>query len=214
MTASIARYLKDFGEPQPAVPPVLGDDFGAGFQGGIEDFPTVLDEPMDIEAERAEAYAKGHAAASEELQRQWAEERGELLAAHAAELDALRERYEVQAVAMIEARFQEVATATAEAVSDQTAKILAPLLEEVLAAKAVADMAGLIRAAVLEGDVGTLTVRGPAHMYEKLQSALGGETPLLRHVEAPDLDIAVDIGETVLVTRMSAWAASLRKVLG
>ena len=213
MTASIARYLRDFGEPQPAAPPTLGEDFGAGFPDEIASFPAVLEEPVDIEAERAEAYAKGHEAASEELQRQWAEEREQLLATHATELLALREELEVQAAAAIETRLREIAGATAEAVGSQTARMLAPLLDEALAGKAVAELAELVRAAALEGEVGTLTVRGPAGLYEKLKSALGEAIPL-RHVEAPDLDITLDIGETVLVTRMSAWASSLKKVLG
>ena len=213
MSASLARYLKDFSEPHAPPLPLLADGFGDGFEDDPA-FPTVVEEPVDIEAERAEAYAKGHDAASEELQQRFDEERQALLTAHAEEMAALREKYETEAAAMIAAGLEGIAGLTAQAVSDQTARILSPLLDEALVAKAISDMADIIRSALLEGDVGTLTVRGPLHLFEKLKTALGEPTPLLRHIEAPDLDIAVDIGESALVTRMSAWLASLKKVLG
>jgi hypothetical protein len=46
-----------------------------------------------------------------------------------------------------------------------------------------------------------------------LQAHLGEEAALLRHIEAQDVDLTVTIGESVLVTRMSAWAVSLREIL-
>ena len=212
MSASLARYLKDFSEPQSLPLPLMADGFADSVDEDLA-LPAVVEAPVDIEAERAEAYSRGHEAASEELQQRFGEERQALIAAHAEEIAALRERYEAEAAASIAAGLQEIAAATAQAVSDQTAVILAPLLDEALVAKAVSDMADLIRDAMLEGDVGTVNVRGPLHLFEKLKAALGASAPLLRHVEAPDLDISVDIGESALVTRMSAWSASLKKVL-
>ncbi|MFB9950178.1 hypothetical protein ACFFP0_15050 [Rhizobium puerariae] len=213
MSASLARYLKDFSEPETVSLPMMVEGFADSADDDMA-FPSVIESPVDVEAERAEAYSKGYETASEELQRRFEDERQALLAAHAEELAALRERYETETAAVISVRFQEIAGLTAHAISDQTARLLAPLLDEALAAKAVSDMADIIRGAMLDGDLGTLTVRGPLHLFEKLKAALGEPTPLLRHIEAPDLDIAVDIGETALVTRMSAWSASLKKVLG
>lgn len=213
MNASLARYLKDFSEPRTVPLPAMADVFPAGLEDDLA-LPAVVEERIDIEAERAEAYAKGHEAASEELRQSFEEERQALLAAHAEELATLREKHEAEIAETIAARIREIAQLTAQAVSDQTASILAPLLDEALVAKAVSDMADIIRTAMLEGDAGTLSVHGPQHLFEKLQTALGAPAPLLRHVEAPDLDITVDIGETALVTRMSAWSASLKKVLG
>lgn len=214
MSASLARYLKDFSEPETLPVPMIETDFGGmSFDDDLA-LPTVVEAPVDLETERNDAYAKGYVAASDELQQRFDEERAELLAVHAQEMAALREQYETEAAATIAAKFQEIASQTAQAISDQTARILSPLLDEALVARAISDMADIIRTAMLDGELGTLTVRGPAHLFEKLKTALAEPSLVWRHVEAPDLDISVDIGETALVTRMSAWSASLKKVLG
>ncbi|MGF9562848.1 hypothetical protein [Neorhizobium sp. JUb45] len=214
MSASIARYLKDFGEPQPA-PAMLTPEFDLGGMSDDFDFPAVEEEPaVDVAAERAEAHAEGFEAAHAEVMQKWADDKQALEAAHAAEIAALRERYETQAAEKIEAGLNTIAARLAAAIGEQTAGALVPFLEESLANKAVDELADLIRKAMFDGDIGTITVSGPGEMYEKLKTALGSDAPVLRHVEADDLDLSVDIDGSVLVTRLSAWAASLRKVLG
>lgn len=211
MTASIARFLKDFGEVPPPPPPEASGDFDFG---GFPGSDAVVEEPVDIEAERAEAHAKGYEAATQELQAKWAEERQALLAAQQAEMAALKARYENEIVDLVQSKLGQIAITVAEAVSDQTAKVLAPLVEEALTDKAIADMAGLIRAAVLEGDVATVTVRGPEHLRMKLSEALGDNLPsMIRHVEASDLDVSADLGDPALVTRLSAWSARVKELL-
>ena len=214
MSASIARYLKDFGEPKPA-PVMLTPEFDIGGMSADFDFPAVEDEPaVDVVAERAEAYAEGAEAARTESEQKWADEKQALEAGHAAELEALRVRYETQGAEKIEAGLHVIAGKLAAVIGEQTAMALAPFLQESLANKAVEELADLIRKAMFDGDIGTITVSGPGEMFEKLKAALGSEAPVLRHVEADDLDLSVDIDGSVLVTRLSAWAASLRKVLG
>ncbi len=211
MSASLARYLKDFSEPEIVPLPLEDMPTASNWEEPVAAPPIA--EPVDVEAECARAYNQGHEAASEELHRQFADERQMLAAAHAQEVAALRNQYEAEAAELIAARFREVASLVAQTVSDQTAQILAPLLDEAITAKAVSDMADLVQDAVMEGDVGTLKVCGPLHMFEQLRERLKTSGALLRHIEASDLDLAVDIGETALVTRMSAWSASLKKVL-
>jgi len=78
----------------------------------------------------------------------------------------------------------------------------------------VSDLADLLRTAILSGEAGTVTVKGPSSLFDALVGNMPEVAGSLRHVEADDLDLSVDIGETVLVTRISAWTASLKKVLG
>lgn len=210
MTASIARYLKDFSAPPP---PAIAEDFPA-FDDPFDLEPQPIEVPLDIEAERAEAHAAGRSEALAEADARWSEERAKLVASHEHLLAELKSKHQSELAEAVMVRFQQIAELTAQAVGDQTARILAPLIDEALAAKAVSDMADLLKAAILEGDVGVMTVRGPVNLFEKLKEAMGTQGEALRHVEAPDLDISVDIADTALVTRMSAWLASLRKVMG
>ncbi|MQY48088.1 hypothetical protein GAO09_18785 [Rhizobiales bacterium RZME27] len=214
MSASIARYLKDFGEPQPA-PAIFTPEFDIGGMSDDFEFSAAPEEiVVDVAAERAEAHAEGFDAARAECEQKWADEKQALETAHAAELDALRERYETQAAQKIEAGLNTIAGRLAGVIGEQTAAAIVPFLEESLANKAVDELADIIRKAMFDGDIGTIIVSGPGEMFEKLKTALGSEAPVLRHVAADDLDLSVDIDGSVLVTRLSAWAASLRKVLG
>lgn len=216
MSLPLAHYLKDFSVPAGAEPSFGEADFG-GLDGDPFDIGFTAPEeptPVDIEAERRQAYAEGHETAEREARERHMAEIAELEAAHASQLAALAERYEAESVAAIAGGMRAIANDVAASVSDQVAHALAPLLSELIADKAIRDLAQLIEMAILSGDAGTIVVRGPAALYEKLQSELPETPGLLRHVEADDLDLSVDVGETLLVTRMSAWTASLKKVLG
>ncbi|EJZ22591.1 hypothetical protein NE852_04000 [Rhizobium sp. Pop5] len=208
MSISLSRYLKDFGEPEPSVPMIDMDDFAG------DGFPEIPSEPaIDVEAERREAYAQGHAAATAELTEKYELEARMLAEVHARELEELKLRYEVEAAAVIASRIRDVAEEVAELVSAGAAAAIAPVMTETLAAKATESLAALLREAILEGAAGPIVVRGPSRLFERLKAELGEHAEAVRHLEADDIDLAVEIGESVIVTRMSAWAASLKKVL-
>jgi hypothetical protein len=212
MSASIARYLKDFGAPPP--PPVLSNDLDL-FATDMADFePALVEEPLDIEAERNEAHARGRDEATEELTRRWEDERTALLQAHQAELAALKAHLEGELADRLAAQIKAFAASTAREIADQTASVMAPLVEDAIVAKAVSDLALLVRDAIREGSAGTIIVRGPSGLFDRLRTHLGEDASLIRHVDAPDVDITVEIGDAALVTRMSAWFANLKKVMG
>jgi hypothetical protein len=212
MSASIARYLKDFGTPTP--PPVMPDELDMFASDFTEPLALPAEEPVDIEAERADAHAKGRQDAADEWEQRWAEDRAALVQAHETEMAALKARLEGEIAEMIAGRIEAFATATAQEIADQTARVLAPLVEETVAAKATSDLVELIKAAILEGGVNAFTVRGPLPMFEALRARFGDDAAVIRHVETDDIDLTVEIGDASLVTRMSAWSASLKKVLG
>lgn len=211
MSAMLARYLKDFGETKPEVsapsPEVFEED-GAFDFGDLQEDP-----PVDIEAERREAHAQGHAAAVEELSQKHKAEIEELASAHRREMEALSRKYETDTAALVAAKIREISTDVANAVSSQAAEAIAPILTEALTETAVTNLARLIEEAILDGSVGPITVRGPRPLFDLLIGQFGKDAGLLRHIETDDLDLSVDIGDAALVTRISAWAVSLRKVL-
>lgn len=213
MSPSLSRYLKDFGaEPMPAPPPPIMPDLPF-----IEEplFADVQEAPVvvDVEAERREAYVEGHEAATRELNEKHRAEMEAAAAAHRAELDALHAKYAGEIAERVTANIRSMAETLGQAVGAETAKALAPVLTETLAAQAIVDLTDLVRAAILDGAAGPVTVSGPRNLFDELCDRLGEHSDLLRHVEADDIDLTVTMGEGVLVTRMSAWADSLRKVL-
>ena len=213
MSTNLARYLKDFSVPETA-PVSFGDgDLSFGDTDLDDAFPMLEEpEPVDIDRERREAYAEGHEAATTELT--------EIHSAAIAEM----ERIQNERIAELEARHAKAMAETladglkkitadiALSVSEQVAVALAPLFSAQVAENAVAELARLIEVEILAGHAGTIVVRGPANLFERLKDALPDAEEILRHIEVDDLDLSAEMGEGVIVTRISAWADSLEKV--
>ncbi|MBB4227657.1 hypothetical protein [Rhizobium mongolense] len=211
MSAMLSRYLKDFGETKPAAPVVDTDNFADHVFAG---FPDIPEEPaVDVKAERREAYGDGYAAATAELTERYELEAQTVALVHQREIEELTARYEEETAAVIARRLDEIAAEVANLVSAATAKAIAPMLTEALAVQAVSSLAALLREAILDGAAGSMTVKGPARLFELLKAEIGERPDLLRHHESDDADLSVEVGDSVLVTRISAWSASLKKVL-
>ncbi|MGG6896013.1 MULTISPECIES: hypothetical protein [Rhizobium] len=209
MSLTLSRYLKDFSAEQ--TPPA---DFSDTVFAEPAEFPEpALEPPVDVEAERRAAYAEGHEAATQDLSQKHQAELDAVTASFRAEMDALRAQYEEQAAQKIAADLARIATTLGQAISADAAAVLAPVMTETLTTKAVADLSDLVRTAILDGSAGPVSVSGPRHLFEALEAHLGEEAAFLRHVEVEDVDLTVTIGESVLVTRMSAWAAGLKEIL-
>jgi hypothetical protein len=211
MSAMLSRYLKDFGDVKPiaAVPAMQmpADDV-------FSDFPEIADEPpVDVETERRNAYAEGHAAAAAELGEKHAIETQTLELVHQRELEEMKTRYDEQMAEVIAVRLADIAAGIADLVSAATANVIAPIISDAVAGKATLNLAEVLRDTILDGEAGSIAVKGPAHLFEQLKMALGGKGELLRHVENDDVDLIVELDDTVLVTRISAWSAGLKKVL-
>ncbi len=215
MSASISRYLKDFGDTQPSSLPFADH---AADTDGFPDFPEISSdfgspETVDPESEKRDAYAKGHEDATRELTEKMQAERDELVAAHAAELETLRSAYLEELAARIDSRLREGINAIAANLSEQTAGILAPVLSDKLSSKAVSALADVVRTSMPDGEAVTLVVKGPKVLFETLKAQPGFEEVGMKFTETTDVDLSVEVDESVFVTRMSAWASSLRKVM-
>lgn len=215
MSASISRYLKDFSAPKvelslvpPRYFPDLDDDFPA--DGAFVMKPQAQ---IDIDAERSEAFAQGRREAEKEQLVLHEAEISALNARHAAELEAMRVRCENEIAAMIYDRFSDMGSQLAAMLSDQTARVLAPVMDSVLLQKSIADLARMITLSIGAGEGVKITVKGPAALFEALKRHLNDETLIFRHLETDDVDLSVEFGDSILVTRMAAWADTVGKVL-
>ncbi|WP_313614003.1 hypothetical protein [Agrobacterium sp.] len=216
MSASIARYLKDFGESQP-VPPVM--DEAAALPPSFADFDLGEDDsfampaPVDVDEEKRISYAEGHEAATAALTEQFEAEKRALLESHAAEIAEFQARYHSEMAGFVASRLQENHDLLVSTLDEQICSVLAPVMSDALVQKAVSALADIIRPSLIDGEAVTLTVKGPRALYDLLIEALGGNEKAFRFVENADVDLSVEMDNSVLVTRMSAWASSVRKVL-
>ncbi|WP_074060218.1 hypothetical protein [Rhizobium etli] len=211
MSAMLSRYLKDFGETKPAAQVVDADNLVDDDFGGFANIPQ---EPaVDVGAERREAYGEGYAAATAELTERYELEAQTVSLVHQREIEELTARYQEETAAVIARRLDQIGVEVANLVSAATAKAIAPMLTEALAVQAVSSLAAMLREAILEGAAGSVTVRGPSRLFELLKAEMGERRDLLHHQEFEDADLSVEVGDSVLITRISAWSASLKKVL-
>ncbi|MCM2291374.1 hypothetical protein NAC44_03405 [Allorhizobium sp. BGMRC 0089] len=217
MGLPLAHYLKDFSAPQSSnflSDPLdfAGDPFAVATDAGaVPQLPQP--EPVDIEKERAEAYAEGQAEATHALEEAHARALAELEERHAQELQALKARHEAQLSDVISHGLKKISAAIAGMVGEQTAAILAPFLSEALTKKAIKTLTEQLNAAILKGDVGLITIRGPESLFNAVKTHMPDHESLLRHQQSDDVDVVVTVDDQALVTRISAWTASLRKIL-
>jgi hypothetical protein len=213
MNAMIAKYLKDFSVPEP-VDAAGGDilDSLAGSSFADLDFGADAEPQVDVEAEKRDAYDHGFLTASEEAETRYQDELATLTQAHAAEIEQLAAAHEADVIGMIHLRFHEMTQALSQSLAEQTLQVLLPVFDEEFCRRSVAELASSVRAALQESGIAKVVVRGPAHLYDRLKPLLDADGIDSQLVESTSLDIAVEINDTVLVTRLAAWAQSLKEV--
>lgn len=209
MSMPLARYLKDFSSAAaPPAPPA------PAFDAFDMDFPALPEpEPIDVEAIRREAYAEGHEAGEKAAAERFEVDRQAMDIANAQAMAERDQRLRDEFAGIIATKLPELIQKLSLVVSEQAAMALAPVLGEALAEKAVADLAEVLKAAIAAGEAGTVEVKGPRLLFQKLLSEMPEHTNFLRHTEDDDLDLTAEFGDAALVTRISAFTASLKKVL-
>lgn len=208
MSAGLARYLKDFSAPPPSAPDVyeLPEPTEISF-----DFPP---EPqIDLDALRREAHEEGRAEMQAEMQ-----------AMHQQQIDALlaeQRQAEAEMAAAFEQKMAEqladtlprMAADVRELLSAHVMNALRPILDAAITDRAVESLAQTVRS-VFAGEGGLeLVLKGPGSLAEKLRERLVGLDLDFKHVEAPGFDLSVEHGDTVLMTRLSAWRESVEELM-
>lgn len=209
MSAMIARYLKDFGAPAfPAADVQPLDDGPFGFPALEQPEP-----PPTPETIRREAYAEGHEAATADLAARHAQAMAALTEHYEQELATLRENHEEQVANLLATQIVAVTDELSRAVTDAAAQALLPFLGEMAARRAVADLAGLLKTAMDEGEAGRVRIRCAEASFRRLSALMGDRAALLDFEESAGLDVTAEIGSSVLMTRLNAFAAGLEKVM-
>jgi len=214
MSASIARYLKDFSVPEPVISAAsarFSDDFGE--QLSQLDFLNTPSEPArDVEAELAVAFEEGRAAATLELQEIHRAERIAADEQHHNEIQALKDQFFAELSEKVEANCRAIRSEVAERLTNQVTQALIPVLTEKLAKLAASELADKVISLFNQPSGITLVVRGPVHLYDIFKERLETAGFELHHFESDDIDLTVEFDDSVLVTRMAAWVEATRSL--
>lgn len=218
MAIAIERYLKDFSQPDTFM---LSADLDAGPQSDQlampEPDPVVAapsEEPaIDIEAERAAAFEEGSRQAADMLSATHQAELEAERSRHLEEINEMRTRFEQDFSTTLAARFDQLTTELSESIGEQVARIVAPFLERSLSEQMIEQLAAAISQVLADQDGVRVAVSGSPSMFEALKTALGDRAAQLDYTEADSFDLTVQLEDTVLSTRLSQWADTLREIL-
>lgn len=212
MSASLARYLKDFSAP-PAPPAILLEEDAGLAESDDFHFHEPPQPEIDLDEERRTAFEEGRAAMLAEMEEDHADRIAALQKAHADAQVALKAEYEQKIAGQIARRLEEIENAMAGQLSASLFNTLLPIINEQLAHKAVEALAASVRSAFHDPDGIEIVLRGPASLADPLSRLLADSGLALRHIETVDRDLTVEHGETVFVTRLAAWGESVEELL-
>lgn len=211
MSVLLSR-LKDF---SAAVPPPPGD-----FPSDVaDDFsqPDLLtapvEEQVDIEAVKNEAYAEGHEAAERQLAEKHRQTLDAMDAAHREELAAIKEKYEGEVAEHIGQAFQQMTAAVAGAVEAAVVRVLSPLVQEKIAMQTAAAFASKVAEEITQGETGRLQVAGPDRLLETVRNRLAAVDASVDFRETSEIELSFQMGDSVLVTRLAGVVEAMEGLM-
>lgn len=211
MSASLTRFLKDFSAPPPA--PVVEEsffDFPATDDVQFE-MPTMPE--VDLEEVRRLAFEEGRAAMRAELDVQHAGEVAALRKAQADALSGAREAFEAELVGRLAGQMKDIEGRVEELLSASLLDVLIPIINDEMAKRAIESLAEIVRTVFQDEEGLELILRGPQTLADPLAELIASSDFRLRHIESDDIDLTVEHGDVVLMTRLSAWAESVGELL-
>lgn len=209
MSVPLARYLKDFGAPQPQ-PPEFVSDF---------DFPDndfALPEPplepvVDVEDEKNKARAEGYEAAVAEMAERHQEQMAQITAKHREEMEALIAKYDGAVTERVEAFLNEMKTSVAEVVDASVAGVLSPFVQQEVARSAGTKFAADVAEEIGQGRTVKISVRGSETFIEMMRKRLDPLVTEVEYVESAEIDMTLEVGDSLLVTRLKTFVEAMEE---
>lgn len=212
MNSPLARYLRDFGAE--STPAAVHVEAPAPLQ--IEtDFPAFEEVvvTVDIDAERRQAYDDGFKAATEQMAADHAQAIEHLEQKHSAELEAQRQEFEGGVADYLAKALPELTERISGELADAAVNLLAPILKDELARQAVSELADQMKPFLARETLEQIRVSGPENLCDLLRERLEEVDGAVEFVTSEEADLRVELGDTLLVTRLSAFTADLERVL-
>ncbi len=94
-------------------------------------------------------------------------------------------------------------------IANQVARVLKPVIAGHVQRRAVEELVQTLEALLTKGDVGRITVSGPEDLLGALRGSLEGKASNVTFAPAATADLRIEADETVLETRIAAWAAAI-----
>jgi hypothetical protein len=211
MSAPLASYLKDFGAPQSRSQP---QDFVSDFDfpDSPFDMPEEPAEPViDIEAEKSKSYDEGREAGEREMSALSKNQMAELAAKHRQELDELAAKYEEAVAQRVGEFLTQMHMSVAGTVDTAVARVLTPFVGDQVAHAAGAKFAEEVAEEVAQGRTVKLTVSGPERFLDMMRKRLDPLVTEIDYSEAADIDMALLVGDSVLVTRLKTCVEAMEE---
>lgn len=209
MSAALTKYLKDFSQFVPAEEPVTLELDMPALAFESEWAPSV--EPtIDLEEEKRKAFEEGEQAARQRLEDEHQAELEALKARHDEELEAQRIRFEEEIAGHLATSVVTMKQAVNQHVEDACLKVLSHFVEEELARKTAAELSVQIMQDIKDGYAGTIRISGPEHLLSRLRKDLDDVDNHIDFDTSDDIDIQVQMDNSVLMTRLSEFFQSLR----
>jgi hypothetical protein len=160
-------------------------------------------------ARMAEAYgrglAEGKAVARAELEGQLAEQQAAAEQRLVEERARWAEEEGMRLAGLIGMRLEELEVT----IADQVAQILKPVFAEQVRKRAVAELAGTLEGLMANGEFGKITISGPEDLLAMLSAQLNVKIGNVAFSPAPGSDLHLTVDQTVLETRIGAWARTI-----
>lgn len=196
MTAlPVAYYLKELsGEPSRR-------GRGAGAFGS--------EEASDIDFQIKEAHQRGLVEGRAAAQAEHEAAVAALAASFEEKLAAERQKWAAEQGAHLGERIAASIEDLEQRIADAVSEILKPVLREEVRVKAVEELSRTLETLLSKGDYAKIVVSGPADLIAAMEARLAGDDASLSFVAAEGADINVSADETILATRIGAWADAI-----
>lgn len=132
---------------------------------------------------------------------------------HAEALAATERRLGEEAAALLSSRLAEMEGSLHARLAAPAARILAAFASERMVERSLAKLAEAIGEALADAEAVKVRVTGPASLFDALAARMGDKAAMLGHREADTIDLAVEIDDSIVETRLDAWQAMLNEVL-
>lgn len=213
--SALANALKDFGvrsgrgaEPFAMASPHAEPAFEPpAFEG------NAAFEAVDMDALVGQAVAEAEAALTERLTAEHAEALQAEQARHAGEVAELNRHFAEEASERIAASIQTMEDRVVVLTSAVAARILGMALTDDVRQRSIERLGETISEAIHDNEAVRVRVRGSQPLYEALKAALPQHAEHLDFTESVSFDLTVTIDDSVFETRMAEWSAALSEAL-